>query len=190
MHHDSLLPLIKKLFDEPEIAFIQTDRVNKRSFKKNLIEYVAFILSISIFVSVIKCFIHFSSVRYLLKKGLVEPVVMMFGFVGLLYLLSIVIEESASYFGSRSKNAVAFRVCFLSAMPSLGMMPFTFLPIIGRFVFVLAALYWVYLMWIGSKTLLFFPGTGLAPWVISILFSCILTLFLIFILFNVSGLLF
>ena len=190
MHHDLLLPLIKKLFNEPEIAFIQIKRENQLLLKGIFKKYIAFILSILIFISVSKYAVNFSSIGHLLKKGLIQPVIMMFGFMVLLYLLSVVIEESANYFGSRAKHSSGFKVCFLSAMPSLGMLPFTFLPIVGRFIFTLAVLYWVYLMWIGSKTLLFFPGTKLSSWVISIVFSCILALLLIYIFFNVVGFLF
>ena len=176
--HQFFFSLLENTFREPELAFIQVSRRDRFFLRKFFRRYYLFLFSLLLFASTVKHTLTFRSYFYLFKKGLLEPLIISLGFLIFLYILSIIIDESANYFGKKHRSDTGAKICFLSAMPGLGILLFTFLPVFGNFFFALALGNWVYLMWVGSKTLLFFPGTRLTPWVMTVFITSLLLGFL------------
>ena len=182
--HQFFLSLLEKTFREPELAFIQIDRRSRSFLRTFFRRYYLFLFSLLLLASTIKHAFAFQSYFYLFKKGILEPIIVSSGFLIFLYILSAIIDESATHFGKKQRTNTGVKICFLAAMPGLGILLFTFLPVVGNFFLALALGNWVYLMRVGSKTLLFFSGTQLTPWVMTVLFSSLLLGFLILISLN------
>ncbi len=190
MSDKSVLPLLQKLFNKPEIAFIQVSKLDELFFKALFKKYCLFILTLLLSASLIKYSINYKSIGYLLKKACIQPTIILIAFIVFLHVLSIIIEESVFRFDSKLKNNLGMKICFLSAIPPLGMSPFILLPFIGRFILVFSIIHWIYLIWIGSRTLLFFPGINIIPWFIAVILSCTIIFLLFFIILNLFKLTF
>ena len=95
-----------------------------------------------------------------------------------LYILSIIVEESGKYFGARIDDFTGVKICFFSALPSLSIFPLSLIPYVGNIFILTAIVYWVYLMYVGSKTIMFFTRGNFLFWSFGVILSVIILLLL------------
>ena len=136
----------------------------------------------------IKELIRYKTIKIFLFNSMILPITAILSFIVVLYLLSIILEETAQVMKGQVPHLAGAKVAYFSGLPMIAMLVFSTIPYIG-FIFPLAGfIYQVILIYLSSE--LFFQ---LAPrkrylWLIAVVLSFVLLLLLFSLLASLASL--
>ena len=179
MNYRKQLEVLRGLFQTPFSIWSSLEKENIPSAVYILRHhYLIFIILIPVLVTIRQMF-SFKSFTILFYQGILLPVIAILTYLLVLYILSILMEEAADFMGGRAESNGGIKLAFYSGLPFLSMVVFSVLPF-GFILVFTGFIYQITLIYAGCVPVLKVPSSRKWFWMLTIVISFILLLFLFF----------